>query len=163
MKPIEFPTWPPPELCDGLSSCLHTTTPSVINQERNYIQNADALSRLPRPVTTSNDCTPADVVAVVEQLSSSAVDAQTIKQWTIKDPTLSCVHRFVLSGWPAHKLNPEFQPYVNRKDELSILDGCILWSSHVVIPPQGRKPLLEELHNTHLGASKMKALAHCYL
>ena len=102
-------------------------------------------------------------VTVVDHLSSTAVTAQTVKDWTAKDPTLSCVHRFILSGWPSRKLQPEFQPYVSRKDELSVLDGCILWSSRVVIPPPGRHPLLQELHNTHLGASKMKALARCYI
>ena len=125
--------------------------------------NADALSRLPRPVTTANECVPADVVAVIDHLSTTAVDAQAIKEWTAKDPTLSCVHRFVLSGWPVHKLNPEFQPYVSCKNELSVLDGCVLWSSRVIVPPKGRQPLLEELHNTHLGASKMKALTRCYI
>ena len=96
-------------------------------------------------------------------LHSSAVNAQAIKEWTAKDPVLSCVHRFTLSGWPTHKFSSEFQPYVSRKDELSVLDGCVLWSSRVIVPPQGRQPLLEELHNTHLGASKMKALARSYI
>ena len=125
--------------------------------------NADALSRLPQPVTTAKDCVPADVVAVIDHLSTTAVDARAIKEWTAKDPTLSCVHRFLLSGWPTHKLNSQFQPYVSRKNELSVLDGCVLWSSRIIVPPQGRQPLLEELHNTHLGASKMKALARCYI
>ena len=123
----------------------------------------DALSRLPRPVSTSNDCVPADIVAVVDHLSSSAVNAQAIKEWTAKDPVLSCVHIFTLSGWPIHKLTSEFQPYVSHKDELSVLDGCILWSSRIIVLPQGRQSLLEELHNTHLGASKIKALARSYI
>ena len=127
------------------------------------LQNADALSRLPRPVSITNDSVPADVVAVVDHLSSSAVSAPAIKSWTAKDPVLSCVHRFILSGWPTHKLDSTFQSYISRKDELSVQDGCILWSSRVVVPPQGRQPLLEELHNTHLGSSKMKALARCYI
>ena len=68
-----------------------------------------------------------------------------------------------MSGWPTQALGNEFQPYISRKNELSVLDGCILWSSRVIIPPQGRKPLLSELHNTHLGVSKMKALACSYI
>jgi len=136
---------------------------SIRYKSGKQLNNADALSRLPRSVSTSKDCVPADVVAVVDHLSSTAVNAQAVKEWTAKDPILSCVHRFVLSGWPTHKLTSEFQPYVSRKDELSVLDGCVLWSSRVIIPPRGRQPLLEELHNTHLGASKMKALARCYI
>ena len=76
---------------------------------------------------------------------------------------MSCVHRFLLSGWPTQKLKAEFHPYVSRKNELSSLDGYILWSSRIVVPPQARQPLLEELHNTHLGVSKMKSLARCYI
>ena len=116
--------------------------------------NADALSGLPRPITTTTDCVPADVVAVIDHLSTTAVDAQAIKQGTAKDPTLSCVYRFHLSGWPAQKLNSEFQPYVSRKNKLSVLDGCVLWSSRLIVPSKGRQPLLEELHN---------ALARCYI
>ena len=47
--------------------------------------------------------------------------------------------------------------------ELSVLNGCILWGSHVIVPPQGRQVVLEELHETHPGTSRMKALARSYL
>ena len=33
----------------------------------------------------------------------------------------------------------------------------------VIVPPQGQQPLLEELQNSHLGASKMMALACSYI
>ena len=38
-----------------------------------------------------------------------------------------------------------------------------MWGARVVIPPQGRKLVLEELHETHTGVSKMKALARSYV
>ena len=68
-----------------------------------------------------------------------------------------------MSGWPDHSLGAQFQPFSSRKCELSVLDGCILWGSRVVVPPQGRQPLLEELHETHPGITKMKGLARAYL
>jgi len=43
-----------------------------------------------------------------------------------------------------------FSPTVNEK----LIDGCILWGTRVFVPPQGRKSVLQELHDTHLGASK---------
>lgn len=46
-----------------------------------------------------------------------------------------------------------------RSKELSVLDGCLLWGARVVSPPPGRGMVLEELHETHMGMSKMKALA----
>ena len=125
--------------------------------------NADALSRLPQPTSVTGDCTPADVVAAIDHLSSTAVTAQAVREWTAKDPLLSNVHRYILSGWPTQKLDSAFQPYFHRRDELSVCDGCILWSCRIVIPPPGRKLLLEELHNTHLGTSRMKSLARSYI
>ena len=60
-------------------------------------------------------------------------------------------------------LNEKFIPYVRRKDELSVQDGCILWGAHVVIPPPGREVVLTELHETHPGIVRMKNLARSYV
>ncbi len=54
--------------------------------------NADALSRLPQPVTCSDDlCTPEDVVMLINHLSTTATSAAKIKMWTDRDPVLSKV------------------------------------------------------------------------
>ena len=37
------------------------------------------------------------------------------------------------------------------------------WASRVVVPPPGRQLILDELHDTHPGISKMKALARAYV
>ena len=62
-----------------------------------------------------------------------------------------------------NNLGPEFKPYVTRKPELSVLDGCVLWGSCVVIPPKGKTQVLDELHDSHTGISKMKMLACAYV
>ena len=65
-----------------------------------HLSNADALSRLPRPVTTSSDCLPGDWVHLLDHLSSSTtVNAAHIKQWTDTNPVLSRVRRCILQGW----------------------------------------------------------------
>ena len=51
------------------------------------------------------------------------------------------------------------RPFQNRKNELSIEDECILWGSRVVVPRQGRARVLEMLHDSHPGITKMKWLA----
>ena len=43
------------------------------------------------------------------------------------------------------------------------MDGCVLWGTGVVVPPQSHKQLLEELHDTHLEVSHMKSLARSYI
>ena len=127
-----------------------------------HLSNADALSRLPRPVTTSSDCLPGDWVHLLDHLSSTTVNAAHIKQWTDTNPVLSRVHRCILQGWPQATLGDDFKPYIARKNELSVLNGCILWGSRVVVPPQGQAKVLAELHSCHTGACKMKMLARSY-
>ena len=51
------------------------------------------------------------------------------------------------------------RPYEQRKNELSIEDGCVLWGCRVVIPLVGRGKVLEALHAGHPGISRMKSLA----
>ena len=76
---------------------------------------------------------------------------------------MSQVLDFVSQGWPTTQLDDKFQPYRQRKDELSVLEGCVVWGSRVVVPPPGRQSILDELHDSHLGASKMKSLARAYI
>ena len=136
---------------------------SIRYKAGNLLGNADAFSRLPRPVTTTQDCQPEDLLQLVNHLSSTGVSASHIKEWTSKDPTLSRVLKFIMTGWPNYTLGAEYSPFTSRKCELSTLDGCILWGSRVIVPPQGRKSLLQELHQTHPGITKMKALARGYI
>lgn len=125
--------------------------------------NADALSRLPRPQTTSADRLPGDLVHLINHLSATAVSSASIKTWTDNDPLLSQVKKYVTKGWPQDELPPDFKPYKSRKSELSLLDGCLMWGARVIVPPRGRTLVLEELHETHPGISKMKALARSYV
>lgn len=70
------------------------------------LSNAHALSRLPRPVTTSSDKTPGDFVHLLDHLSSTTVTAEAIKDWIAKDPILSNVRRYIMSdGWILCLLN----------------------------------------------------------
>ena len=78
-----------------------------------------------------------------------------MRLWTQHDPVMSKVLQFTLQGWP-NQVAPEFKPFYNRSKELSIEDSCIMWGNRVVIPPQGRQQLLDELY-------RMKNLARSYL
>ena len=88
--------------------------------------------------------------------------ADKLKEWTRRDPILSKVYYYISSGWP-NNVDESLHPYRTRKDELSVLKVCILWGACVIIPPQGRQHVLNELHDTHPGFCKMKALAHSYI
>ena len=44
-----------------------------------------------------------------------------------------------MRGWPDQESGEDITPYLRRNDELSMLDGYVLWKSRVVIPPQDEK------------------------
>ena len=47
--------------------------------------------------------------------------------------------------------------------ELSVLDACLLLGSRVIIPAAGHQIILNQLHQTHPGITKMKILAPSYV
>ena len=101
--------------------------------------------------------------AQIDHLNSTPVKAAQIGVWTRRDPVLSTVTSHVLQGWPSKPRNDAQKPYYNRREELSVENDCLLWGNRVVIPPQGRKLVLEELHAGHPGIERMKRLARSYL
>ena len=132
---------------------------------RSKMCNADALSRLPLPEQPSNSQIPSlgDVSFIMNHLSETLVTASQIKAWMDKDPILSRVHHFILHGWPTSVSDTSLQPYVQWRNELSAVNGCVLWGARVVIPPPGRSLVMKQLHDTHPGISRMKSLARSYI
>lgn len=53
----------------------------------------------------------------------------------------------------------ELRPYFQRKDELYVESDCLMWGHRLVVPSILRSAILNELHCTHLGIVKMKAVA----
>ena len=128
----------------------------------------DLFSRLPLPAKESLDSTETvpELVHLMETISNTVVTAEDIKHWTAKDPVLSTVLRYILSGWPDHidhVQEHELSVYFRRRQELSLQDGCILWGTRIIVPIQGRSQLLDELHEGHPGMSRMKALARSFV
>ena len=122
--------------------------------------NADALSRLPLTEDVKVP-TISSAIAVLAHLETTPVKVDNIREWTTRDPVCSKVKRYILQGWPAHLTKEEenLKPYYHWRDELSVEEGCILWGQKVVVPPQGRTVLLDELHLGNPGICRMKALA----
>ncbi|KAK2557798.1 hypothetical protein P5673_019755 [Acropora cervicornis] len=51
-----------------------------------------------------------------------------IQQTTQRDPSLSSVMEHIKQGWPAvHET--ELEPFHEKKDKLTIQDGCLMWGS----------------------------------
>ena len=124
--------------------------------------NADMLSRLPLPDSPTQIPTPGETILLFDILHSLPVTANHIRKWTSQDPTLSRVRTMILQGWQFTN-DADFKPYMRRKEELSVHDGCVLWGSRIVVPPQGRTKIIEELHEGHPGSTRMKALARSFV
>ena len=127
-------------------------------------ENADALSRLPLPITRTEPPKPADVVYLMEYLDSSPITSSQIRKLTDQDRTLSKVKEFTQTGWPSDLPNVEgIRPYFHRNRELSVEEGCVVWGNRVVVPEKGRETVMSMLHQAHPGISRMKRLARSYV
>ena len=125
--------------------------------------NADCLSRLPLPQVPKNVPLVGDIHQVVEHVDA-CVSVNQIKTWTHRDPVLSRVCEFVMSGFPVEiPTTSPLRPYWLRRYELSVEDGVLLWGNRVVMPFPCQSAVLSELHETHPGVSRMKALARSYV
>ena len=101
----------------------------------------------------------------MQHLNSTPVSTSNIRIWTEQDPILAKVKRWVLSGWPTQPADEreELRPYRQRRYELSVEEGCVLWGNRVVVPPKGRDKVLSMLHEAHPGIVRMKGFARGYV
>ena len=53
--------------------------------------------------------------------------------------------------------------YASQRGDLSVEDRCLLWGTRVIVPPQLRSAVLDELHEGHLGICCMKCFARNYV
>ena len=135
----------------------------LMHKPGKQISNADGLSRLPVGDEIEASEMPGEAIMSMEVVNGTPVSCDKIKSWTDKDPVLSKVREFVLTGrWP-YTVPEEIKPYAYRKIELSIEEGILMWGARVIIPLRGRADVLNELHVGHPGVSRMKALARSYI
>ena len=127
--------------------------------------NADALSRLPLPDHPQSVPVAPEVIASLEHLSTVPLSAAKLRTLTSRNPILAKVRQFVCSHWPLSLQGQpaEVKPFWNRKHELSVQDDVLLWGSRVVVPDQAQSKVLELLHETHIGTSRMKSLARQFV
>lgn len=101
---------------------------------------------------------PPEVVHMMDHLNTTPVTVSHIQNQTVRDPILSRVMQFVMHGWTTTD-RPEFKPFLKRKLELSVQNNCLLWGGRIIVPPNLRDTVLQELHATHPGISRMKSLS----
>ena len=124
--------------------------------------NADSLSHLPVQEDEDQDAAATAMfkISLIGELPLAATD---IAAETNKDDVLSQVYRFVLEGWPQRGVDDSLKPFYQRKDQLTMDQGCLLWGTRVIILLSLQARLLQELHYTHPDMVKMKLLARSYM
>lgn len=90
--------------------------------------------------------------------SCKLLKAGKVARNTRRDPTLGLVFHDVREGWPA-KVDDPLKNYFIRRNALFIDNNMLMWGYRVIIPNKYRKPLLEEIHFSHVSIVKMKSLA----
>ena len=142
---------------------LAAYTYDVTYRKSSDIPLADFLSRLPYTSKTSDTGEDEASAYFVESLENlQPLKAENVRLATGRDPGLAEVSRYIRTGWPA-RVSGELQPFCSKKEELTIVNGCIFWGARVVIPMQLQSRVLEELHDSHPGITRMKTLARSHV
>ena len=129
----------------------------------------DALSRLPKEFDNVFDKSriPEEHQvnkAYAESFKSLPTSLADVANATSKDKKLELVKKYIKRGWPNKLSVAEILPYFQKRAELSVINGLILWNLRIIIPPQLRERVVEILHPHHPGVQRMKSEArqYCY-
>ena len=115
----------------------------------NKNSNVDCLSRLPLKMKEDDQMTEDNLYLNFFE-TQVPIKCKDIKIETQRDPILCKVLRYVMHGWPNGNSDSNLTPYFVKRNEISIEQGCLLWSYKVIIPLKFRSHLLNELHSSHL-------------
>uniref|UniRef100_A0A5S6QAX4 RNA-directed DNA polymerase n=1 Tax=Trichuris muris TaxID=70415 RepID=A0A5S6QAX4_TRIMR len=143
------------------STILNAYSYKMVHKPGTQIGNADALSRLSCNASHEEKPEPREIF-FIEELPSPALTAAEIAKLTQRDPQLSSVLNWVWKGWPSRS-EQGFEAYFAKRNELTVHKSCLLWGNRVVVPKQGQQRVLDELHLSHPGIVRMKALARSYV
>ena len=61
------------------------------------------------------------------------------------------------------KLPEELKPYHSQQHEVGFEGGCLMWGIRVIVPKTLQQCVLESLHETHPGATRMRVVGRSYL
>ncbi|XP_055307800.1 uncharacterized protein K02A2.6-like, partial [Sitodiplosis mosellana] len=126
------------------------------------LNTADSLSRIAQ-VSTAEETKESSYINYVGSNIMKTLTYKDIATHTRRDPILSKVHDCIQHGTVDQLQGSEYTSFRNKATELSVESGCILWGYRTVIPNALRKIILQDLHASHMGIVKTKALARSYV
>ena len=148
----------------GTHPCyIGTSTQLTTNQVRVSPQLMPSVDYISKLLYDSQVPLPGDLCHLLNHLDQAIVMASQIKVWTDKDPLLSCVRKLVHCVWNITNPTANLLPFHTRYTELTALDEYVLLGCCVVISTAGQNIVLNQLHETYQGITKMKILARFYV
>ena len=91
------------------------------------------------------------------------VTSRQIRESKRKNPLLAKVYNYIMTDWHEKMSDDTLHPFFIRRHELSAEQGCIMWGLRVVAPPNWRIRIMDDLHEGHMGMTRMKGVARSYL
>ncbi|CAO4386706.1 unnamed protein product [Caenorhabditis nigoni] len=135
----------------------------------NHFGQADALSRLISDQIQQKECEDRVVAQIESEVITNLVStceqlpvtADMIRAESKKDPLLSQVYKYTVSGlWPPiTDKSSQISFFHNRRDQLSFVADCIMFNDRIVIPSSLKARVLKMIHRAHPGIVRMKQLA----
>lgn len=123
---------------------------------------ADSLSRIAHTPLQINYIENS-YVNYIEKENPMNLSFKTIAIETRRDPILSKLMEAISKGTVDKLEHSDFASFRNKSAELSVESDCIMWGYRTIIPTKLRKQILVELHRSHFGIVKTKALARSYV
>lgn len=108
--------------------------------------------------TLEDDCSS----ALSDHFNNLPITFNMVLNATNKCKVLQTVIASSKNGWEK-KIPPELTPYFVRRDQLYVVQGCLMFNDRIVIPPKFRNSILKELHRGHPGKERMKSLARSHV
>ena len=117
------------------------------------------------PVQSCNDSDNLDAEEIfhISHFETLPVTSDAIARETRRDRVLSRVYEQVKNGWKEGNHDELLKPFYNRKSEITLHQGCLLWGIRVIVPAKLRSRIQDLLHEGHPGVVRMKAVARSYV
>ena len=124
--------------------------------------NADMVSRVPLKDNDSKYVLNAINILQIDNMPISHVQMQrAVREDNVLSKIVKCIST---DDWPnVDKSEKNIRSYFNKRNDLSLEDGILMFGLRVIVPEIYRKVILAELHNGHPGIIRMKGLARIHV
>ncbi|CAH8499886.1 unnamed protein product [Dicrocoelium dendriticum] len=100
---------------------------------------------------------------LIETLRKLPITFEMVRVASTRDPIIQQAIKYHTTQWPKDNLTGELHNLSLRKDELSVVNECLLLADRVVIPVELRQRILRQFHRGHPGISRMKTIARSFV